>query len=131
MLLWAVKPQFLMREEAEHLSSDVALEAAHRLLLGQSFLLASIDVLGGSRVVDHAGEHDVPEGRVGLTIAAAIESVSLVLAAAGIEWRSAAEVGKSSLVAQAPGIVTGRNKECRRGVGPDAEGGDEFGRRTL
>ena len=37
MLLWAVKCEFVVREEAVDLSSDVALETSHRLLLGQAF----------------------------------------------------------------------------------------------
>jgi hypothetical protein len=39
--------------------------------------------------MDHPGEHDVPEGGVGLTVAAAIEPMSLVLAAAGVNPTSA------------------------------------------
>ena len=85
MLLWAVKPKFVVRKEAVDLSGDVALETSHGFLLWSAFLPASIDVFGGARVVDHAGDHDVPEGRVGLTVTAAVEPVSLVLAAAGVE----------------------------------------------
>ena len=82
MLLWAVKPHFLVRQEAVDLSDDVALEAAHRLFLGQAVLGAAIDLLGGARVIDHAGDHDVPQGRVGLAIAAAVEPVPFLLTAA-------------------------------------------------
>ena len=127
MLLLAVKPQFLVRQEAENLSSDVALEASHRFLLGQPLLLASIDVLGGSRVVDHPGEHDVPEGGVGLAITAAVEAVSLILPATGVERCGITEVGEGRLVTQASGIVAGRDEQRRRSVGPYAESGDKFG----
>jgi len=71
----------------------------------------SIDVGVGSRVIDHAGEHDVPEGGVGLTITTAAESISLVLAAAGVEGRCAAEVGEGRLAMQTPGVVTGRDEK--------------------
>jgi hypothetical protein len=86
MLLWGVNPQSLVREESVDLSSDVALETSDRLLLGQPFLGASIDVLGGAGVIDHAGDHDVPQSGVRLTITAAIESVPVLLATAGFDW---------------------------------------------
>ena len=70
----------------------------------------------------------MPEGRVGLTVAAAVEPVSLVLAAAGVERRRTAEVGEGRFVAQPLGIVAGGDEECGGGVGSDAEGGDKFGR---
>ena len=61
MLLWGVNPQSLVRQESVDLSSDVALETSNRFLLGESFLRSPIDVLGGARVVDHAGDHDARE----------------------------------------------------------------------
>jgi hypothetical protein len=85
MLLWAVKPQVLMRSEAVHLPGDVSFETSDGFLLGQAFVGAALDVLGGARVVDHAGDHDVPKGGVGLTVAAAIEPVSFLLPAAGVD----------------------------------------------
>src|SRR5580698_8848172 len=87
-----------------------------------------MDVLGGAWVVDHAGEHDVPQGRVCLAVAAAVEAVPLVLAAAGIERRRAAEVSESRLVAKPPRIVAGGDEERRSGVSPNAQSGNEFGR---
>ena len=91
--------------------------------------MQSIDVLGGSWVVDHPGQNDVPEGSVGLAITAAAEAVPLVLPAAGIEpVRRPQRWAKAALVAQASGIVAGRDEEGRRRAGPDAgEGGDKFG----
>ena len=61
-----------MRQEAVDLSSDVTLETSHRFFLGQTLFGPSIDVFGGAWVIDHARDHDVPQGRVGLTIAAAV-----------------------------------------------------------
>jgi len=37
-------------------------------------------------------------------------------------------MGEGRLVAEALGIVAGGYKECRRGVGSDAQGGDQLGR---
>ena len=85
MLLWVVNPQFVVREKAVDLTGDIALETSHRFLLCLAFAHSSVDVLGGSRVVDHPGDHDVPKSRVSLTITAAVEPVSLVLSATGIE----------------------------------------------
>jgi hypothetical protein len=85
MLYGLSSPNFLTGQKSVDFAGDVALEASHRLLLGQAFGPSSVDVLGGSWVMDHAGDHYVPQGGVRLTITAAVESVPLVLAAAGIE----------------------------------------------
>jgi hypothetical protein len=62
-------------------------------------------------VVDHAGDHDSPERRVGLAVAAAVESVSLVFAAAGVDPGCAAEVGEGALVAEPLGVVAGGDEQ--------------------
>ena len=63
----------------EHFPRHVALEAAHRLFLGLPVLHPALDVVLGSRVLDHAGEHDVPESGVGLTVATAVEPMTLLV----------------------------------------------------
>jgi hypothetical protein len=85
MLLWVVNPQFAVRKKSADLAGDIALETAHRFLHCLAFLRASFDVFAGSRVVDHAGDDDVPQRGVGLRITAAVEPMSLVLAATGLE----------------------------------------------
>jgi hypothetical protein len=78
-------------------------------------------------VLDHPGDHDVPEGGVGLAVTAAVESVTVVLAAAG--WVVRRHRGERRPPRCEPlGIVAGGDEERRGAVGPDAEGGDKFGR---
>ena len=62
-----------------------------------SFFDASFDVMASARVEDHAGEHDVPQGGVGLAVAPAVEPVSFLFAAAGVDWRYAAQVSEGGL----------------------------------
>ena len=57
------------------LAGDVALEAADDLGLGFSFRGAPLGVGAGSRVRAEAGEHDPPQGVVGLAVAAGVEPV--------------------------------------------------------
>jgi hypothetical protein len=92
-------------ECCEHLPSDVALETANRLLLGPPFLHTALDVVPGSRVLDHSSEHDVPQGRVGLAIPASIEPVPLLLPARGVDGRDPTELGERRFVLQALGVV--------------------------
>ena len=55
------------------LAGDVALEAADDLLLRQSLRGAPSGVGAGGRVRAHAGEHDPPQGVVGLPVTARVE----------------------------------------------------------
>ena len=59
---------------------------------GASFGGASFDVGAGARVGAHAGEHDPPQGMVGLAVAAAVEPVAGRLAGRGVDRGDAAEV---------------------------------------
>ena len=56
-------------EVAVHLVGDVALEDADDLGFGAAFEAASFDVGAGAWVRAHAGEHDAPQGVVGLPVA--------------------------------------------------------------
>ena len=58
------------------LAGDVTLQAADDLGLGLSFFGAALDVGAGGRVRAHAGEHDPPQGVVGLPVAAGVEPVA-------------------------------------------------------
>src|SRR6516165_2863469 len=55
------------------LAGDVTLQAADDLLLGQAFLAAPRDVGAGGRMRAHPGDHDPPQGVVGLPVTAAVE----------------------------------------------------------
>ena len=57
------------------LPCDVALQAADDLGLGLSFFGAAFDVGAGGRVGAHPGEHDPPQGMVGLPVTAGVEPV--------------------------------------------------------
>ena len=58
------------------LAGDVALQAADDLGLGLSFFRAAFDVGAGGRVRSHPGEHDPPQGMVGLPVTTAVEPVA-------------------------------------------------------
>ena len=58
------------------LTGDVTLQAADDLGLGLSFFGAAFDVGAGGRVRAHPGEHDPPQGMVGLPVAARVEPVA-------------------------------------------------------
>ena len=60
-----------------------------------------------------------------MAVTAAVEPVSFVFAAAGIEGGDAAEVSEGGLVAEALGVVAGGNEENRGALGADAGPGRE------
>ena len=63
-------------EVGVNLAGDVTLETAHDLGLGFAFCRAALGVGAGGRVGAHAGEHDPPQGMVGLAVAAGVEAVA-------------------------------------------------------
>jgi hypothetical protein len=93
MLLGAVKP-VLFWEAGVELSGDVALEAADGFGFGFALGAAALEVVAVGGVVGEAGDHDPPQGAVGLTISRAAESMALLFAAGSIEGRDAAESGE-------------------------------------
>jgi len=80
------------------LPCDVALEAPDGLLPGESFLRAPLDVVTCPWIRDHSRDDDVPERGVGLAVPTSVETVALVLAAAGIDRAGAAEVANVASV---------------------------------
>ena len=58
------------------LAGDVALEAADDFLLRQALFGAPLDVGAGGGVGAHPGDHDPPQGVVGLPVTAAVEAVA-------------------------------------------------------
>ena len=78
-------------------------------------------------VVDHAGHDYAPERRVGLSVATAVESVSFVFAAAGVDWGDAAEVGEGAFVAEPLGVVAGGDEQSGGALDADPEPGQELG----
>ena len=61
---------------AVDLAGDVTLQAADDLCLGFAFFGAALGVGAGGRVRAQPGEHDPPQGMVGLTVTAGVEPVA-------------------------------------------------------
>jgi hypothetical protein len=86
-----------LRHRVEDFAGDVALETADGFGLGLSFGLAFGEVVVGAVVAAESDDDDPPESGVGETIAGAVESVSVGLAASGGDGVAAAERGKRGL----------------------------------
>jgi hypothetical protein len=72
MLLRQVELWF---EGVEDFSGDVSHETAHDCFACFALFGATFDVVAGLLVVCHSDERDAPEGAVGFTVAALVESV--------------------------------------------------------
>ena len=59
----------------EGLAGDVAFQAAHDLSVREPFGSATLDVVAGSRVATHAGQHDAVERGVGLAVTATVQAI--------------------------------------------------------
>jgi hypothetical protein len=68
--------QWEIAEDTENECRTILLETAHDLGLGFTFCRAALGVGAGGRVGAHAGEHDPPQGVVGLPVAAGVEAVA-------------------------------------------------------
>lgn len=109
------------------LAGDVALDTSHGFLFGEAVFDSSGHVGLGAVVADHAGEHDVPESRVRLAVAAAVESVPFLLAAARVDRCDSAEVSEGGFGPESFRVVTGGDEQGRRAVGADAVNCNELG----
>ena len=112
-------------EVAVDLAGDVTLEDTHDLRLALAFESAPLDVGAGARVRAHAGEHDAPQGMVGLTVAAPVESMADRLAGRGVDRGDPAEVGEGGFGGDPLGVVTGGDEQQRGGVDADTVEGEE------
>ena len=101
------------------LAGDVALQAADDFFLGFSFGCAAFGVGAGSRVRAQAGEHDPPQGVVGLAVAAGVEPAADGLARGCRDRGGAAQVRPGGLAAQPFWVVPGCDEQQRCGVGAD------------
>ena len=63
-------------EQAVDVTSDVALEAAHRTSTGCAFADALVDVGAGCRVPSEMDHDDAPQRHVGVSVAATVEPVA-------------------------------------------------------
>ena len=99
---------------------DVALEDAHDLWLAATFKAAPFDVDACSSVRAHAGEHDAPQGVVGLPVAAAVEPVTDRLARRGVDRGDAAQVSPGGFGSDPVGVVPGGDEQQGGSVNADA-----------
>src|SRR3954468_2517956 len=89
------------------LSDDVAFQATHDVLLGQSLGGSSGDVGACRFVVAHARDNSHIERSVGRAVAAAVEPVPIGATRARGDRRRSAQVGERSLAALTFRIVAG------------------------
>ena len=113
-----------MWEVCVELACDVLLEAADGFGFGFAFGAAGLEVAAGCGVVGEAGDHDPPQGAVGLAVTGSAEAMSLLFAAGCVQWCGATEPCEGAFVVGAAGVLAGRDEECARGVGADAEAFD-------
>ena len=107
------------------LPGDVSLQAADDLGLGLPFAGAALDVGAGGRVRAHTGEHDPPQGVVGLAVAAGVEPVAGDFPRRGGDRGGGAQVRPGGLGAESPGVVPGGDEQQRGGVGTDPVQGEQ------
>ena len=110
------------RQGAVDLAGDVTLEAAHDLGFGFALGEAPVHVGDGAWfVLTEAGQHDPPQGVVGVAVAARVEPVAAVaLAGHGGDRSDPAELGPGCFGADPGGVVAGRGEQDGGGVEPDA-----------
>src|ERR1051325_4397401 len=104
-------------------AGGVAFEAADDVLFGQSLGGAASEVGAGAGAVAQADDDDAVEGGVGGSVAAAVESVFVGAAAAGLGGCDTAEVGEGGLGVQSVRVVAGGGQQLGGGIGADAEQG--------
>ncbi len=109
------------------LAGDVTLQAADDFLLGFSFGCAAFDIGAGGRVRAQAGEHDPPQGVVGLAVAARVEPAADGLARGCRDGGGAAQVRPGGLAAQSFWVVPGRDEQQGCGVSADPVEGEQPG----
>ena len=78
---------------------------------GASFGESAFDVDAGALIGAHAGEHDAPQGVVGLPVATSVEPVADGLAGRGVDRGDTAEVGEGRLGGDPFGVVAGGEQQ--------------------
>ena len=112
-------------EVAVGLAGDVALQAADDLSFRQSLGGAPLDLGAGGGVAAHPGDHDAPQGVVGLAVAAGVEPAAGELPRRGGDRGGRAQVRPGGLRAQALRVVPGGGQEQGGGVGANAVQGEQ------
>ena len=109
------------------LAGDVTLQAPDDLRLRQAFGGAPLGVGAGGRVVAHPGDHDPPQGMVGLPVAAEVEPVTGTFPDEAGSGRPRTGAPRRPPSAAAPGGPRPRSAAGRRCPGHAVQG--EQGRR--
>ena len=118
-------------ERAENLSSDVALQAAQDLALGEPFRGAPAGVHLSALIEAHPGHCDPPESAVRLAVAASVQPVAGGLARGSRQWCDTAQGCERRLGAEPLWIVTSDNQESAGDVGTNPRQVQEFGGALL
>ena len=74
------------------LAGDVTFEDAHDLAYGSTFGETACDVFAGAFIAAHAGEHDAPQGMVGLAVPAGVQTVTVDFPRRRRQWCDAAQM---------------------------------------
>jgi len=106
------------QEAAVNLPGEVALKAAHDLGLGLALCGASREVDLGGFVPVHARDHSSVQRRVGLAVAAAVESEARDLSGGGRDGVGAAERGEGSLAVEPCGLSPAASRSAAAVSGP-------------
>src|SRR3546814_14522987 len=88
---WIVRCRWRVGDQGEHFSGDRAFEAAKDLLGVLPFAALPGDVVAGALVAGDAGNGDLMQGGVRVSVAAAVEAVTGGLAAGGRDRVGAAK----------------------------------------
>ena len=108
------------------MAGELTLDAAHRLPLALATREQAVAVGACFGVAAEAGAGDHVEGRVELSVAAAVEPVAAAGAAGGFDGAGAGERGEGSLVSHPLGIAAG-DDELGGADGSDAAFGEQVG----
>lgn len=86
--------------------------------MGFAFGDASGEVVAGTGVPAQSAQGDAVEGRIGLSVAAAVEATAAGLARGGFHGVDTAQSGEGCLAAQPVGVVGSGNEQSGGIVGP-------------
>ena len=107
-------------EYAVDFTSDIALQAAHDLAFGQPLQGPASDIGSGSLVGAHSAHDDHVQGRVGLAVTAAVETVALRLPTRCGDRADAAHHGEARLGAEPVRVIPNGDHDCACVLGAHA-----------
>jgi hypothetical protein len=107
-------------QDLKDLPRDVALETPQNLRLRQSLLGSTGDILARASVAAHTYEGDYPKCPIRVSVASAVQTVSMLPSRRGVERRDATEGCERRFSLKTFGIVAGRYQECTCHLRADA-----------